>query len=96
MRVRRVTVNRTNSGSSTATSYVAKVSLPCEPWEASYEQEIEAVTDRLICVATRLKELRRAVEDAEWEGKEILPFLQSELKYYQTLTNDGVRYEPVF
>lgn len=59
-------------------------------------KEIEAVTDRLICVATRLKELRRAVEDAEWEGKEILPFLQSELKYYQTLTNDGVRYEPVF
>jgi len=58
--------------------------------------EMEAVTDDLICVATRVKELRRQVGDAEWEGKDNLKSLERELKYYEQLANDGVRYEPTF
>jgi SMC interacting uncharacterized protein involved in chromosome segregation len=58
--------------------------------------EMEAVTDDLICVATRVKELRKQVGDAEWEGKDNLKSLERELKYYEQLANDGVRYEPTF
>lgn len=59
-------------------------------------QGIENVTDDLICVATRVKELRREVSDAEWEGKDNLQRLTTELKYYERLANDGVKYEPTF
>ena len=58
--------------------------------------EIENVTNDLICVATRVKELRREVSDAEWEGREDLHKLSRELKYYEQLANDGVKYEPTF
>jgi SMC interacting uncharacterized protein involved in chromosome segregation len=58
--------------------------------------EMEAVTDDLICVATRVKELRKQVGDAEWEGKDNLKSLERELKHYEQLANDGVRYEPTF
>ena len=57
---------------------------------------IEAVTNDLICVATRVKELRREVGDAEWEGKDTLQRLSTELKYYEQLANNGVKYEPTF
>lgn len=59
-------------------------------------REIESVTDDLICVATRVKELRREVSDAEWEGRDTLQNLTNELKYYERLANDGVKYEPTF
>lgn len=59
-------------------------------------REIEAVTNDLICVATRVKELRKEVGDAEWEGKDTLQNLTEELKYYEKLANDGVKYEPNF
>ena len=59
-------------------------------------QGIENVTDDLICVATRVKELRKEVSDAEWEGKDNLQRLTTELKYYERLANDGVKYEPTF
>lgn len=52
--------------------------------------------ERLICVATRVKELRKEVGDAEWEGQENLQSLTRELKYYEQLANDGVKYEPTF
>lgn len=54
------------------------------------------VTNALICVATRVKELRKEVSDAEWEGKDTLQRLTTELKYYERLANDGVRYDPTF
>lgn len=57
---------------------------------------IEDVTNDLICVATRVKELRRQVNDAEWEGKDNLQKLTTELKYYERLANDGVKYDPTF
>lgn len=57
---------------------------------------IEDVTNDLICVATRVKELRRQVNDAEWEGKDNLQKLTTELKYYEQLANDGVKYDPTF
>lgn len=50
----------------------------------------------LICVATRVKELRKEVSDAEWEGKDTLQILITELKYYERLANDGVEYDPTF
>lgn len=59
-------------------------------------REIENVTDDLICVATRVKELRQEVSDAAWEGKDTLQKLTNELKYYERLANDGVKYEPTF
>lgn len=58
--------------------------------------EIETVTNDLICVATRVKELRKEVGDAEWEGKDNLQNLTRELKYYEQLANDGVKYDPTF
>ena len=67
-----------------------------EPDTLDLISEIEAVTDDLICVATRVKELRRQVWDAEWEGKDNLKSLERELKHYEQLANDGVRYEPTF
>lgn len=57
---------------------------------------IEDVTNDLICVATRVKELRKEVGDAEWEGKDTLQKLTTELKYYESLANDGVKYDPTF
>ena len=59
-------------------------------------REIENVTDDLICVATRVKQLRKEVSDAEWEGKDNLQALTTELKHYEKLANDGVDYEPTF
>jgi hypothetical protein len=50
----------------------------------------------LICVATRLKELRKEVGDAEWEGRKTLQNLTTELRYYEQLANNGVKYEPTF
>lgn len=67
-----------------------------EPDILALIQEIEAVSDELICVATRVKELRKDVGDAEWEGKDNLQALARELKYYEQLANDGVVYEPTF
>lgn len=58
--------------------------------------EIETVTDELICVATRVRELRKEVADAEWEGGKDLQTLTHELKYYEKLASDGVKYEPNF
>lgn len=58
--------------------------------------EIEMVTNDLICVATRVKELRKEVGDAEWEGKDTLQRLATELKHYERLANDGVKYDPTF
>lgn len=52
--------------------------------------------DRLICVATKLKRLRKEVGDAEWEYKDNLQMLTNELKYYEQLSKDGVKYEPTF
>lgn len=59
-------------------------------------REIETVTDELICVATRVRQLRKEVSDAEWEGKDNLQALTTELKHYEKLANDGVYYEPTF
>lgn len=59
-------------------------------------REIENVTDELVCVATRVKQLRREVGDAEWEGKDNLQQLTNELKYYEELTTRGVKYDPNF
>jgi len=59
-------------------------------------REIENVTDELVCVATRVKQLRREVGDAEWEGKDNLQRLTNELKYYEELTTRGVKYDPNF
>ena len=58
--------------------------------------EIEVVTNDLICVATRVKELRIETSDAAWEGKDNLQSLTKELKYYEQLANDGVKYDPTF
>jgi hypothetical protein len=57
---------------------------------------IERVTNDLICVATRTRELRKEVGEAEWEGKDNLQALERELKYYEQLSNDGVKYDPTF
>lgn len=59
-------------------------------------REIESVSDDLICVATRVKELRKEVSDAEWERKDNLQALTRELNHYEKLANDGVLYEPNF
>ena len=59
-------------------------------------REIESVTNDLICVATRVKQLRTEVGDAAWEGNENLKKLERELKYYEQLANDGVKYDPTF
>lgn len=59
-------------------------------------REIETVTDELICVATRVRQLRKEVSDAEWEGRPDLQKLTNELKYYEQLANNGVRYDPTF
>lgn len=59
-------------------------------------REIESVTNDLICVATRVKQLRKEVGDAAWEGNENLKKLERELKYYEQLANDGVKYDPTF
>lgn len=67
-----------------------------EPDTLALIQEIEAVSDELICVATRIKELRKEVGNAEWEGKDNLQALTRELKHYEQLANDGVVYEPTF
>lgn len=58
--------------------------------------EIESVTNDLICVATRVRELRKEVDEAAWEGKDNLKNLERELKYYEQLSNDGVKYDPTF
>jgi len=59
-------------------------------------REIESVTNDLICVAARVKQLRKEVGDAAWEGNENLKKLERELKYYEQLANDGVKYDPTF
>jgi predicted translin family RNA/ssDNA-binding protein len=59
-------------------------------------REIENVTNDLICVATRLRELRTEASDAAWEGKDNLQSLTRELKHYEQLAKDGVKYEPNF
>ena len=87
MKIRRVTITRAAASFSTAASHVSDISLI---------REIENVTDDLICVATRVKELRQEVSDAAWEGKDTLQKLTNELKYYERLANDGVKYEPTF
>ena len=53
-------------------------------------------TDDLTCVATRIKELRKEVGVAEWEGRKDLQFLARELNYYERLANNGVMYDPNF
>lgn len=58
--------------------------------------EIETMTAELICVATRVKELRKEVSDAEWEGSKDLQKLTHELKYYENLASKGEKYDPNF
>lgn len=55
------------------------------------------IDPRLNCVATKLKEAKQALSDAEWVGDELTASLaQLDITYYQELIEQGVLYEPKF
>lgn len=50
----------------------------------------------LTCVATRIKELYRELEDAEWNNSPNLAFLRNEYAHFTSLAKRGILYEPNF
>ena len=51
---------------------------------------------RLWNVATEVKRLQRAADDAEWEGDPRLVQLAQQLEHFRKLEAEGVLYEPKF
>jgi len=50
----------------------------------------------LTCVATRHKELRRELSDAEWDDDPHVDAIRTEYLHFEALLKQGVMYEPKF
>jgi len=51
---------------------------------------------RLTCVATRYKQLRRELADAEWGDDPRAELIRTEFRHFEALMKQGVMYEPNF
>jgi hypothetical protein len=51
---------------------------------------------RLVNVQTKLKALRKFLDEWEWEGKDVCPVRQAEIKRLTILLAEGKLYEPKF
>ena len=62
----------------------------------SVKQVKQPIDPRLVCVATRYKELTRELSDAEWDEDPSVELVRAEFKHYQALLQQGLMPEPKF